>query len=138
MDTRDRAAAILRADAIFDLGVAVLLVLDTWDGLYDALDLPQALPALFAQIGGVALAALGWLLWVAPRSAELTRLVATAAAGANAAAAGVIAAWLIFRDPSDDLGIDTLGTVLLIGAAVVLAAFALLEARLAGPPRRSA
>src|SRR3954464_401184 len=42
-----------------------LLLLGTWDGLYSRLDLPQALPALGPQIGGVALLSLASVLWPA-------------------------------------------------------------------------
>ena len=48
------------------------------------------------------------------------------ATGAVACGAGalVIALWLIVRDPGDDLQIGTLGTVILIVTAVVLAGLA--------------
>ena len=45
-------------------------------------------------------------------------------------AAVAIAAWLIFRDSELELGIDTRGTALLIGAAVVLGVLALAQARI--------
>jgi hypothetical protein len=41
--------------SLVDLAVGLLLLAGAWDGLYDALDLPQAKPALFAQAGGAAL-----------------------------------------------------------------------------------
>jgi TRAP-type C4-dicarboxylate transport system permease small subunit len=41
--------------------IAVILFLGTWDGLYGALDLPQALPALTAQLGGAGMLPLAYL-----------------------------------------------------------------------------
>ncbi len=80
--------------------------------------------------------ALALLLWSAPRSAELRRVAATAGLIAYGGAALVIAAWLIFKD-QEDLGIDDLGTVLLIAAAVVLAVLAAAMAQAARSPRAS-
>jgi len=135
-----RAATVLRVHAVVTLAIGALLVADTWDGLYEWLALPQALPALLAQLGGVFLVAFAYLLWraaAAPR--ELRRTVAIAAAGANGAAAVIIALWLIIRGKSDlavtTQGIvDTQGIVELIVAAVVLAAFALADAVVARQP----
>jgi|SRR5215211_283545 len=135
-----RAATVLRVHAVVTLAIGALLVADTWDGLYEWLALPQALPALLAQLGGVFLVAFAYLLWraaAAPR--ELRRTVAIAAAGANGAAAVIIALWLIIRGKSDlavtTQGIvDTQGIVELIVAAVVLGAFALADAVVARQP----
>jgi hypothetical protein len=123
-----RAAQILRLDAVVALVVGVLLVLDTWDGLYDSLDLPQALPALLAQIGGVVLLAFAFLLWRAAQApGELRLAVAQAGAASKVAAALILAAWLLFRD-KDDLQVGTQGIVELVVAVVVLAALAVAEA----------
>jgi hypothetical protein len=130
--TEQRTAGILRLHAVVSLALGVLLVLDSWDGLYDALDLPQAFPALLTQVGGAVVIAGSYLLWqAAARPGELRQAVATAAAAASGAAALIIAAWLIFRGKAD-LGIDTQGVVELIVAAVVLGALALAEAAIAG------
>jgi len=129
-----RAANVLRVHAVVTLALGLLLVADSWDGLYEWLALPQALPALLAQLGGVFLVAFAYLLWrAAAATVELRRTVATAAAGANGAAAVIIALWLIIRGKADlavtTQGIvDTQGIAELIVAAVVLAAFALGEA----------
>jgi hypothetical protein len=129
-----RAANVLRVHAVVTLALGALLVADSWDGLSEWLALPQALPALLAQLGGVFLVAFAYLLWrAAAATVELRRTVATAAAGANGAAAVIIVLWLIIRGKADlavtTQGIvDTQGIVELIVAALVLAAFALGEA----------
>ena len=132
-----RAANVLRVHAVVTLALGALLVADSWDGLYEWLALPQALPALLAQLGGVFLVAFAYLLWhAAAATVELRRTVATAAAGANGAAAVIIVLWLIIRGKADlavtTQGIvDTQGILELIVAALVLAAFALGEAAVA-------
>jgi hypothetical protein len=129
-----RAANVLRVHAVVTLALGLLLVADSWDGLYEWLALPQALPALLAQLGGVFLVAFAYLLWrAAAATVELRRTVATAAAGANGAAAVIIALWLIIRGKADlavttEGIVDTQGIAELIVTAVVLAAFALGEA----------
>jgi hypothetical protein len=132
-----RAANVLRVHAVVTLALGALLVADSWDGLYEWLALPQALPALLAQVGGVFLVAFAYLLWrSAAATVELRRTVATAAAGANGAAAAIIVLWLIIRGKADlavtTQGIvDTQGIVELIVAALVRAAFAVGEAAVA-------
>ena len=100
--------------------VGVVLLLGTWDGLYSRLDLPQALPALGPQIGGVALLSLASMLWPAGSNPAL-RPVGLAGAVFYLGSAGVIAAWLIFKDKVD-LGVGDRGWVILIVTAVVFAA----------------
>jgi hypothetical protein len=112
--------ATFRVTAVVSALLGALLILGTWDGLYSRLDLPQALPALGPQIGGVALLALAFLLWSAGSNLALRRPVAIAGALFYLGSAGVIAAWLIFKDKVD-LGIGDRGWVTLIVAAVVLA-----------------
>jgi hypothetical protein len=129
VDGEGWTARVLRLDAVLDGAVGVLLILGTWDGLYLALDLPHMGPALLAQLGGAALLGFAYLLWTAPRSAELGRTVALASAIVNALGASIIAAWLVVRSPAE-IYIGTQGVVELAAAAVVLAAFALAEARI--------
>ena len=108
--THRRAATVLRVHAVVTLAVGALLVADSWDGLYEWLALPQALPALLAQLGGVFLVAFAYLLWrAAAAPGELRRTVAIAAAGANGAAAVIIALWLIIRGKAD-LAVTTEGS----------------------------
>lgn len=126
-----RAGTVLRLSAVLTFGLGALLVMGSWDGLYDPLDLPQALPALLAQVGGVALTAMAFLLWRAATAlGELRQVVAAAAAMAHGGAALVIAAWLLFRGKID-LEVGTQGIVELIVAAVVLGALALAETAIA-------
>ena len=42
-------------DAVYSAATGVVLALGTWDGLYDALDLPQGKPAIFTQVAGALL-----------------------------------------------------------------------------------
>ena len=122
-----RTTAILRADAIFDLAVGLLLLLSPWKTLFDALDLPHAEPELFVQVAGGLLVAFAYLLWVGPRDEALAQVVSAPAALANAAGAVLLAAWLLFGN----LDTGALGTALLIGATALLALFAVAEARIA-------
>jgi hypothetical protein len=114
-------ASTLRVTSVITALLGVLLLLGTWDGLYSRLDLPQALPALSTQIGGVALLSLAFLQWSAASINELRRPVALAGAVFYLGSAVVIAAWLIFKDKID-LGIGDTGWAILIVSAVVFAA----------------
>jgi hypothetical protein len=129
---------VLGLGAALDAVLALALILSTWDGLYDTLDLPKPNPALVAQLGGFALGALAWLLWLARRDAALQRPVTAAAAATNAAAAVTIGFWLVTRD-EPDLMVGSGGIVLLAVVAVVVAAAAIAEAvvvaRARGPLR---
>jgi len=121
----------MRASALVALVLGAFLLLDSWDGLYDTLDLPQGLPALTSQVGGASLVALAYLLWSAASRPELAHTAAVTGVIAHGGTALIIGGWLIFRDPSDDLGIDTLGTVILIVVAAILALLAMTLARIA-------
>lgn len=134
MNAPENAGSVLKAAALVAFILAILLLLGTWDGLYDALELPQSLPALSAQIGGAAFLGLGFLLWSARSRPELAASVAGAGAIADGGSAALIAAWVIFRD-RQDLGVETAGIVVLIVAAVALAALALALARVATASR---
>jgi hypothetical protein len=107
--------------------LGVLFLLGSWDGLYSRLDLPQALPALAPQMGGIGLLALAFLIWSAASTVALVRPVAGASAFFYLGSAALLAAWLLFRD-KPDLEIGDTGWAVLIVAAVV---FALLGAALA-------
>jgi hypothetical protein len=115
---------ILRADAVLHVLIGPVLLSATWTQLYETLDLPQAKPELFVQVGGAVLLGLAYLLWVAPRDAAMTRYVAATAAAVKGGVILLILSWFAFGD----LGIETRGTVLLAIVALVLAAFAVLEA----------
>jgi hypothetical protein len=127
--TAARARQVLLANAAFDAAVGLLLLAGTWDGLWDALDLPRASPALFAQIGGAALWGLAYLQWRAADQPPLRGTVATAAAGADALGALVILTWFATGELPED--VDALGTVLLVAAVVVLVVFLALKLQIA-------
>jgi hypothetical protein len=114
---------------VLTAAIAVLLLSGTWDALYAALDLPHRGPALLTQLGGAGLLGFAYLLWVAPRSLEMARAVALAAAVAGALASMVIAAWLILRTNAH-LAVGTQGAVELAIAAVVLALMAIAQMRI--------
>jgi hypothetical protein len=127
--TATQARQVLLANAVFDLAAGLLLLTGTWDGLWDALDLPQAQPALFVQVGGAALLGWAYVLWRAADEPALRAPVALAAAVADGLAALVVLIWLVTGELPDD--VDALGTILLIALVVVLGVFAALKARIA-------
>jgi hypothetical protein len=127
--TATQTRQVLRANAVFDLAAGLLLLTGTWDGLWDALDLPQGQPALFVQVGGAALLGWAYVLWRAADEPPLRAPVALAAAVADGLAALVVLIWLVTGELPDD--VDALGTILLIALVVVLGAFAVLKARIA-------
>jgi len=106
--------------------VGAIFLAGTWDGLYDALDLPHAQPAIFVQIGGALLWGVAYLLWLAARTPTLMLPVARASALTNGLSAGVLAAWLINGDIENELAIDALGTAIIVGAAALSAVFTVL------------
>jgi hypothetical protein len=123
-----QARVVLLANAAFDVALGVLLLTGTWDGLWDALDLPQGQPALFVQVGGAALLGLAYLLWRAADERPLRGPVALSAAVAEGLAAAVVLVWLLTGELPDD--VDALGTILLIALVVVLGVFTLLKVRI--------
>jgi hypothetical protein len=124
------ASPTLRAAAAASLVLALYLLLSSWDGLYETLELPQGFPALSAQIGGAGMLGLTYVLWAAAARPEVAPIVARGGAIAHGAAALIIAAWLIFRD-EPDIGVQTAGIVILAVAAVALGALAVAQARIA-------
>lgn len=131
MNDSGSASRVFTAAALVAAVLSFFLLAGSWDGLYDALDLPQALPALTTQLGGIALAALAYLLWSVAATAGLARPAAIAGVICHGGGAAIVAAWLIVRDPASDLEIDTLGTVILISVAAVLALLAFALGRVA-------
>ena len=121
--TAERLRALFLVNAAYSVGLAGLLLAGTWDGLWEALDLPQAHPALFVQIGGALLCGIAYLFWLAARTPSLMLPLARASALMDALSVVVIVVWLI----AGDLDTGTLGTVLLILAAAVGAAFTALK-----------
>src|ERR671910_532839 len=126
--TAGQARLVLQANAVFDFAAGLLLLAGTWDGLWDALDLPQGQPALFVQVGGAALVGWAYLLWRAAEEPPLRATVTRAAAGVDGLRAVVVLIWLVTGLPED---VDALGTILLIALVLVLGAFALLKGMVA-------
>lgn len=125
-----QARRILRADAVFDVALAALLLLAGWHGLYRALGLPVVVPAIFAEVAGVLLLGFAYLLWIAPDYSVLSRRVAEVTAIVNGASAALLALWLA----SGPTGIRALGVILMVLVTGALAVFAALEARIASLP----
>ena len=109
-------------DAVYSALTGFLFLAGSWNGLYDALDLPRGKPAIFVQAGGAVLWGVAYLLWLGTRTVALMLPLARASAIMNALAAVVIVVWLIH----DELGIGTLGKVLLIATAALMSVFAVL------------
>jgi hypothetical protein len=127
--TAIQARQVLMANAVLDFVAGLLLLSGTWDGLWDALDLPQGKPATFVQVGGAALVGWAYLLWRAADAPPLRASVALAAAIADGLAALVVLIWLVAGELPDY--VDTLGTILLIALVLVLGVFAVLNAGVA-------
>lgn len=121
-----RASLWLRADALFDAGMGLLLLMATWDALYEALGLPLAAPPMYAQVAGGLLCGYAYLLWTGAESSGVRRLAGTTAV-VNVAGIVVLVIWLV----SGELGAETLGEVILWAAVIALAAFAVAEAGIA-------
>jgi hypothetical protein len=118
---------VLRANAVFDLCVGLVLGASTWDGLYNALGAHKPNPAPLAQLAGILFCAFAYLLWIAPRDVRLTRAVAAGSAIANGATALLALAWEVAGDLTLPAHQDAL--VLLVAAAC--AGFAIAEAVIA-------
>jgi hypothetical protein len=121
-----RASIWLRADAVFDAGMGFLLLMASWDALYEALGLPLATPPLYAQVAGGLLCGYAYLLWTGAEAPGVRRLAGTTAV-VNVAGIVVLGIWLV----SGKLEAETLGEVILWAAVIALAAFAIAEAAIA-------
>jgi hypothetical protein len=120
--TDTRLRGLLRLNAALYLLLGALLLLSSWDDLFENLELPRPQPALFAQVGGVATLGLAYLLWTG-----VGRDLAVAAIGMNSLAAALLVLWLFFRD-LDIWGVDALGYTLLSVLLALLAGLAVAEA----------
>jgi hypothetical protein len=121
--TAARLRLVFWIDSVYSALTGVLFLLGTWDGLYDALDLPQGQPAVFVQCGGAVLVGVAYLLWLATRTPALMLPVARASALMNALAAGAVIGWLIRGLPNN---IGTQGKVELTAVAVLMVVFTLI------------
>jgi hypothetical protein len=120
--TVPRLRVVFWVDAVYSAITGLLFLSGTWDGLYDALDLPQARPAIFVQSGGAVLLGVAYLLWLGTRTPALMLPLARASAIMNGLAGAGIVAWLIHGG----LHIGTLGKVELVAAAAAMGVFTLL------------
>ena len=118
----ERLRIVFWFDAVTTAMSGVVLALGTWDGLYDALDLPQGKPAIWTQVGGALLLGIAYALWLATRTEALMLPMARSAAIMTSLSTGVIVAWLI----NGGLGIGTQGKVELIVIAVAMAVLTVL------------
>jgi hypothetical protein len=116
---------VMRANAVFFALAGLLLLVATWQGLYDLLSLPIAQPEVFSQLGGAVLIGFAYVLSTAPDNTGMLRPVARGAAVANALAALVILVWLV----TGKLGIGGLGDVIFVAALLILAALAYFQYR---------
>jgi hypothetical protein len=119
---------VLRINAGVSVVLGLLMLAATWDGLYDALDIPQPHPWVYAQILGAALLGLAWIAWHAASAPDATRVVAQGLAIADLVGFVIISVWVF----SDDTGIPSsgsLGSWIFDVTAVVLAVLGVLEAR---------
>jgi hypothetical protein len=119
---------VLRINAVVSLVFGVVMLAATWTGLYDALDIPQPRPWVYAQLLGAVLVGLALLVWRAANDAAQTRLAAQSLAVMDAIGFVVISVWVF----SDDVGIPSsgsLGSWIFDLTAVTLAVLAALEAR---------
>jgi hypothetical protein len=112
----ERLRIVLWVDAVATAASGVILMLGTWDGLFDALDLPQAKPAIWTQVGGAFMLGVAYALWLATRTPALMLPIARAGAIMAGLSTAVIVSWLI----KGGLGIGTQGKVELIALAVGL------------------
>jgi hypothetical protein len=120
--TAERLRVVFWVDAAYSAVTGWLFLSGTWDGLYNALDLPQGHPAIFVQAGGAVLWGVAYLLWLGTRTFALMLPLARASALMNALGAGVVIAWLLHGE----LGIGTLGKLELAGVAALMAVFTLI------------
>ena len=124
--TQPGARFWFRADAVFDAGMGMLLLSASWDDFYEALQLPIAQPALYAQVAGGLLLGYAYLLWAGVDTPARGMLAGTTAA-VNIAGVLVVGAWLL----SGNLDAGGLGEVILWLAVVALTVFAVAEIRIA-------
>jgi hypothetical protein len=110
----------LRTTALVDAAFAFVLLVGTWDRLYDALELPSAHEPFYAQVGGAFVVGMAYLLWH-------EQSVARAAGIAHALAAGVAVAWLL----NTGSGVGSHSGKALMLLATVFAFLALLDFRIA-------
>jgi hypothetical protein len=118
---------VLRANALFDFVVGSVLGLATFDWLYATIDMHQPNPAPFAQLAGIFFYGFAYLLWIAPRDVRLARAVAAASGLVHGLVALLVVVWEI----PGRITLPRQESAIIIGIAVVSAAFALAEGAIA-------
>jgi peptidoglycan/LPS O-acetylase OafA/YrhL len=125
---------VLRADAVFDLAAAAVLLLAPAPDLYRLFELPEDWPALVARLLAIPMFAFAAFLWLGSTREGLQAPVALTAALANGLTIPVILLWILTG--GSEMG--PAGLVTLISLALLLAIFSSLEfdivRRKAGPP----
>ena len=119
---------VLRVNAVVSVLFGVVLLAATWEGLYDALDIPQPRPWVYAQLLGAVLLGLAWIAWRAASDDAQMRLVAQGCAILDLLGFVIIAIWVF----SDDVGIPSsgsLGSWIFDITAVALLVLGIIEAR---------
>jgi hypothetical protein len=117
---------VMRANAVFYALAGLLLLVSTWQGLYDLLRLPVAQPEVFTQLAGAVLIGFAYVLSTTPDNPAMLRPVATGVAVANGLAAFVIIVWLV----TGKLGIGGFGDVIFVASLLLLAALAYFQYRI--------
>lgn len=117
---------VMRANAVFYALAGLLLLVATWNGLYDLLSLPIAQPEVFTQLAGAILIGFAYVLSTTPDNPAMLRPVATGVAVANGLAALVILVWLV----TGKLGIGGFGDVIFVASMLALAALAYFQYRI--------
>jgi hypothetical protein len=124
--SRVRAERLLRLDAVFDVVLALVLLGSSWDDLYEFFGVPVPKPAFYAQLLGAALIGFAVIEWrLASRPGQ--REVALGGAAASALGGAILFVWLV----SGRIEPELQGEILLWLLVVLLAAAAVLHARLA-------
>jgi hypothetical protein len=118
---------VLRANALFDLAVGLVLGAATWDWLYDTIGAHKPNPAPLGQFAGILLVAFAYLLWIAPRDVRLTRALAAGSAFANGATFLLAVAWEL----PGRLTLPAKDDAAIIAVALVSGAFAIAEGYIA-------
>jgi hypothetical protein len=117
---------VMRANAVFYALAGLLLLVATWNGLYDLLRLPIAQPEVLTQLGGTVLIGFAYVLSTTPDNPAMLRPVATGVALANGLAALVILVWLV----TGKLGIGGFGDVIFVVSLLILAVLAYFQYRI--------